>query len=195
MGKYTKDKIMFISHKNNVLQTVHETEWQCRRLVKGLDKLEYWTWLASVTSGDPPVVDLSGETGYTIVECIDEDVRARLSQLGDYSADGVHNIKWSNSKVKCEEILGNDGKSQSPKIYVKSHFKGDNTAKNARLLADKWANVRRFRDKDLQSSDWTILDDSPLDNASKIKWQEYRQKLRDVPTQSDPDNISWPSKP
>ena len=182
---------MFISHKNNVLQTVHETEWQCRRLVKGLDKLEYWTWLASVTSGDPPVVDLSGETGYTIVECIDEDVRARLSQLGDYSADGVHNIKWSDSKVSAiidQDIDGED-------ITIQTHFSGDDTAKDARLLADKWANIRRFRDKDLQSSDWTILDDSPLDNASKIKWQEYRQKLRDVPTQSDPDNISWPSKP
>jgi len=62
---------MFISHKSNVLQTVHETEWQCRRLVKGLGKSEYWTWLATVTSGDPPVVDYSGETGYVIVECTD----------------------------------------------------------------------------------------------------------------------------
>ena len=59
---------MFISHKSNVLHTIHETEWQCRRKTKGLDKPEYWAWLDSVTSGDPPVVDLSGETGYTIVE-------------------------------------------------------------------------------------------------------------------------------
>ena len=51
---------MFISHKSNVLQTVHETEWQCRRKVKGQTKPEYWAWLDSVTSGDPPVVDLSG---------------------------------------------------------------------------------------------------------------------------------------
>ena len=61
---------MYISHKSNVLQTVHESEWQCRRLVKGLDKSEYWPWLATVTSdAHPPVVDYSGETGYTIVEC------------------------------------------------------------------------------------------------------------------------------
>ena len=75
---------MFISHKSNVLQQVHETEWQCRRLTKGLDKSEYWTWLDSVTSGDPPVADYSGETGYTIVECTDEAVQARLVQLDDY---------------------------------------------------------------------------------------------------------------
>ena len=61
---------MYISHKSNVIQTVHETEWQCRRKVKGLDKPEYWAWLDSVTDADG-VVDYSGETGYTIVECTD----------------------------------------------------------------------------------------------------------------------------
>jgi hypothetical protein len=109
---------MFISHKSNVLQTVHETEWQCRRKVKGLNKSEYWTWLASVTSGDPPVVDLSGETGYTIVECADEDVQARLNQLGDYQAEGVYNIKYYASKRDAEEILDNEGNSHDPKQYV-----------------------------------------------------------------------------
>jgi hypothetical protein len=134
---------MYISHKSNVLQTVHETEWQCRRNTKGQSKSEYWTWLASVTSGDPPVVDYSGETGYTIVECTDEDVQARLVQLDDYtSMDGVYNITWSDSKVNCEEILDIDGKSQSPKVYVKSLFIGVDSAKDARLLADKWTAVR-----------------------------------------------------
>ena len=89
---------MYISHKSNVLQTVHETEWQCRRMLKGQTKPEYWAWLASVTSGEPPVVDLSGETGYVIVECTDEDVQARLNQLSDYQAEGVYNIKYYTSK-------------------------------------------------------------------------------------------------
>ena len=183
---------MYISHKSNVLQTVHETEWQCRRKVKGLDKSEYWTWLATVTSGDPPVVDYSGETGYTIVECSDEDVQARLNQLGDYtSMDGVYNIKWSDSKVNCEEILDIEGKSQDPKVYVKSHFKGDDTAKDARLLADKWIAVRRDRDNRLSQTDYLALSDSTL--ATNMK--TYRQALRDVPAQADVDNITWPSKP
>ena len=71
---------MFISHKSNVIQQIHETEWQCRRLTKGLTKPEYWTWLDSVTSGDPPEPDYSSETGYTIVKCTDEDVQERLVQ-------------------------------------------------------------------------------------------------------------------
>jgi len=187
---------MYISHKSNVLQTTHETEWQCRRNVKGLNKPEYWTWLDSVTSGDPPVVDYSGETGYTIVECADENVQERLNQLGDYMASSpetgtVYNIKWSDSKVNCEEILDFEGNSQDPKVYVKSHFKGDDTAKDARLLADKWTAVRRDRDNRLSQTDYLALSDSTL--ATNMK--TYRQALRDVPAQADVDNITWPTKP
>ena len=117
---------MYISHKSNVLQTFHETEWQCRRNTKGLNKPEYWTWLDSVTSGDPPVADYSGETGYTIVECTDEDVQARLGQLDDYVSnelEGItYNIKYYVTKRDAEEILDPDGKSHDPKQYVQSHF-------------------------------------------------------------------------
>ena len=185
---------MYISHKSNVLQTVHETEWQCRRKVKGLNKSEYWTWIGTITTEDSDghdVVTYPSED-FTIVECTDEDVQARLRQLGDYqSMEGVYNIKWSDSKVNCEEILDMDGKSQSPKVYVKSHFKGDDTAKDARLLADKWANVRRDRNRKLAETDYLALSDNTISGAMQI----YRQKLRDVPAQADVDNITWPSKP
>ena len=187
---------MYISHKSNVLQQVHEAEWQCRRKTKGLTKPEYWEWLATITSGDPPVVDYSGETGYTIVECTDEDVQARLVQLSDYISSTpdtgtVYNIKYYASKRDAEEILDIDGKSHDPKQYVQSHFVPDDTAKDARLLADKCANVRRDRNSKLAETDYLALSDNTLADNMKT----YRQELRDVPTQSDPDNITWPSKP
>ena len=75
---------MYISHKSNVIQQVHDTEWQCRRMTKELTRGEYSAWLDSITTvtGTGPdekiTVDYSGETGYTIVKCIDEDARARL---------------------------------------------------------------------------------------------------------------------
>ena len=187
---------MYISHKNNTLQQAHETEWQCRRLSKGMSKPEYWTWIETITSGDPPVVTYPSED-FTIVECTDENVQARLVQLSDYMASSpetgtTYNIKWSDSKVNCEEILDIDGKSQSPKVYVKSHFKGDDTAKDARLLAEKWTAVRRDRDRRLAETDYLALSDQTLSNSMKT----YRESLRDVPEDnSDPDNISWPSKP
>ena len=186
---------MFISHKSNVLQQVHETEWQCRKNTKGLSKPEYWEWLATITSGDPPVVDYSGETGYTITECTDENVQERLVQLSDYvsnTLDGTtYNIKYYASKRDAEEILDIDGKSHDPKQYVQSHFVGDDSAKDAKLLANKWTNVRSERNRKLAETDYLALSDNTL--ATNMK--TYRQKLRDVPKQSDPDNITWPTKP
>jgi len=192
---------MYISHKANVLQQVHETEWQCRRKSKGLDKSEYGAWIATITTQDDDgndVITYPSED-FTIVECTDEDVWARLVQLSDYvnsnrSPDEalVYNIKWSDSKVNCEEVLDIDGKSQSPKVYVQSHFKGDDTARDARILAEKWASVRRDRDRRIAETDYLALSDSTLSSTMKT----YRQSLRDVPEDNaDPDNVSWPSKP
>ena len=189
---------MYISHKSNVIQQVHETEWQCRRKTKGLDKPEYWAWLDSVTSGDPPVVAYSGETGYTIVECIDEDVQARLVQLNDYiSMDGVYNIKYYASKRDAEEILDNDGNSHDPKQYVQSHFVPQDDTRDARILAEKWANVRAERDRRIAATDWRVIVASESDEGSDLptKWKTYRTNLRDITEQADPDNITWPTEP
>lgn len=181
---------MFISHKNNVIQNVHEMEWQCRMVAKSFnDTSEYWTWLATITTQDSDghdVVTYPSED-FTIVECSDEDAQARLNQLGDYSAEGVYNIKWSDSKVSAvtgQDIDGND-------ITIQTHFSGNDTTKNARLLADKWTAVRRDRDNRLSQTDYLALSDSTLaDNMTT-----YRQALRDVPSQADVDNITWPTKP
>ena len=195
---------MFISHKSNVLQIVHETEWQCRRKVKGQTKPEYWAWLDSVTSGDPPVVDLSGETGYTIVECTDEDVNARLNQLDDYVSNSpdtgtTYNIKYYASKRDAEEILDNDGNSHDPKQYVQSHFVGNDTAKDARLLAEEWTRIRGERDRLLTSSDWTQGGDSPLGESKKTEWATHRTILRDLPSDQSSKttyaDITWPPEP
>ena len=195
---------MFISHKSNVLQQVHETEWQCRKSSKGLSKPEYWAWLDSVTSGDPPVVDYSGETGYTIVEVTDEDVQARLNQLGDYVDRSlvtgiIYNIKWSDDIGNAEEILDNDGNSHDPKQYVQSHLKGDDTAKTARLLAEEWTRIRAERDRLLTSTDWTQANDTALASAKVTAWATYRTSLRTLPADQSSvttyADITWPTKP
>ena len=193
---------MHISHINNVIQQVNEVEWQCRRNTKGQTKAEYWTWLDSVTSGDPPVADYSGETGYVIVECTDEDVQARLIQLGDYTSSSpdtgtVYNIKYYASKRDAEEILDNDGNSHDPKQYVSSHFVGQDDTKDARILAEKWVNIRRQTDSLIAETDWRVIVSSESDEGSDLptKWKTYRTSLRDVPSQADPDNITWPTKP
>ena len=65
-------------------------------------------------------------------------------------------------------------------------------AENTRLLADKWIAVRRDRDKKLAETDYLALSDNTISGDMQI----YRQKLRDVPKDnSDPGNITWPTKP
>ena len=58
---------------------------------------------------------------------------------------------------------------------------------------DMWGEIREKRDVLLAETDWTQNPDVP--STTKVKWQTYRQALRDVPSQSDPYNITWPTKP
>ena len=196
---------MYISHKSNVLQHIHETEWQCRMMSKGLSKPEYWAWLDSVTtvSGTPPdtvsTVDLSGETGYTIVECTDEDVQTRLGQLDDYVSNELegttYNIKYYASKRDSEEILDPDGNSHDPKQYVQSHFVPQDDTRDARLLADEWTRIRTERTRLLAETDHLALSDQTLSAGMKT----YRTSLRDLPSdqssKSKYSDITWPTKP
>ena len=186
---------MFISHKSNVIQHIEEVEWNCRRKTKGMTKPEYWAWLESVTTDG--VVDYSGETGYTMVECTDEDVNARLEQLSDYIGGMplVYNIKYYASKRDAEEILDIDGKSQDPKQYVQSHFVGQDDTRDARLLADEWTQIRAERTRLLGETDHHALSDQTLSADMKT----YRTKLRDLPSDQSSktkySDITWPTKP
>jgi len=59
----------------------------------------------------------------------------------------------------------------------------------------EWKGIRAVRDTKLRFSDWTQVPDSPLDSSKKTEWQTYRQSLRDITTQSDVWNITWPTEP
>ena len=173
---------MFISHKSNVLQQIADTDWDCRRKTKGLSKHEYWAWLDSVTTDG--VADYSGETGYTMVECTDENVQARLDQLNNYiSIDGIYNIKYYATK-RDSEIDG-----------VKSHFIGDDTARDKRILDEEWARIRQRRTRLLGDTDHHALSDQTLSDDMKT----YRKSLRDLPSDQSSktkySDITWPTKP
>ena len=160
-----------------------------------MTKSEYGAWLDSITDSDGVITYPSED--FTIVECTDENVKERLSQLSEYqSFDCIYNIKWSNSKVNCEEVLDILGKSHDPKQYVQSHFKGDDTAKDGRLLASEWKLIRRVRDIRLAETDWMTCSDSPTMSAGN---KTYRQKLRDLPSDQSSKktyaDITWPTKP
>ena len=162
---------MFVSHKSNVIQSIHETEWQCRRLVKGLDKSDYWAWLETVTTDHVP--DYSGETDYSIVETEVEVEGCNKSGHITSNVDGkYYHLKWNGSKIV-----------------------NDDDALAAYQLAEKWKQVRQDRDRLLNETDWVVTKATETGVTVTSAWKTYRQKLRDVPSQSDPDNITWPTKP
>ena len=67
----------------------------------------------------------------------------------------------------------------------------DNIAAAQPSDEDKWVRVRQQRDSLLRDCDWWASSDLTISDAQK----KYRQDLRDLPTQSDVDNITWPDKP
>ena len=57
-----------------------------------------------------------------------------------------------------------------------------------------WIQIRLQRDALMAASDYTQMPDYNASN--KAAWATYRQALRDLPqTQTDPANITWPTKP
>lgn len=64
---------------------------------------------------------------------------------------------------------------------------------NAERVAHQWEKTRMKRNGLLSSSDWTQLSD--VSSVDKTAWATYRQQLRDVTTQADPFNITWPTEP
>ena len=168
---------MYISHKSNTLLKVADTEWDCRRQSKGMTKPDYWAWIATITSGYPPVVTYTSED-FTIREIQDENVSMRLSELDSYISSTIEGTTY-NIKVYKNKKNG-------------SHFEGDDTEKDKRVLADKWVDIRLERNRKLAETDYLALSDQTLSNNMK----NYRDALRDVPSDnSDPDNIDWPAKP
>ena len=164
---------MYIAHKSNVLQNYHQEEWRCRRLVKGMTKSEYWAWIETITSGDPPTVDYSGETGYTIVECTDEDVQARLAQLDEYINHNrlpgealVYNIKYYVTKRDSEILIAENVEDEDgnpvAKVYLQSHFIPQDDTRDARILADEWTQIRAERTRLLAETDHLALSDQTL---------------------------------
>jgi len=171
---------MFIATKDTKVIVIHEVEWQCRRKAKSLSRPEYWTWLESVTTEDEnghKTYDFSGED-YEIVE-----TDAPLS----YQDEEGNTISFNQSGHIHSDLDGThyhltwDGSAITP----------DDTALIECQTAEKWKRVRADRNRKLAETDYLALNDQNL----SAEMTTYRQALRDITTQTDPDNITWPSKP
>lgn len=84
----------------------------------------------------------------------------------------------------------------SGSIYVQTYeiSDADETTINTRKEI-KWEEIREQRNQLLSQCDWTQFQDSPITGSQLTLWQTYRQELRDITNQSNPFEISWPTKP
>ena len=95
------------------------------------------------------------------------DYTKNISEGTPELVDGTYNQTWNQSNASETEI-------------------------NIRIES-KWIEIRNLRDQLLLESDWTQLADSP--QITHNDWKSYRQYLRDITSQSNPFDISWPTKP
>jgi hypothetical protein len=84
----------------------------------------------------------------------------------------------------------------SGSIYVQVWNITDSSEEETNTRIDeKWGEVRETRNLLLQQSDWTQFQDSPITGSKLTEWQTYRQHLREITSQSNPFNLSWPTRP
>ena len=58
---------------------------------------------------------------------------------------------------------------------------------------DTWEQMRAYRNELIKLSDWTQGADVP--DTIKLKWQSYRQALRDITNASSTSDVVWPTEP
>ena len=104
----------------------------------------------------------------------------------------VDNVSYNSKTQKLKSIfpilIDN-------KVYVVEVVNKSQDECNIELLNE----VRLKRDKLLKESDIYVLSDrwDSYSDEKKLRWKEYRQKLRDVPQEfvEHLDNVFWPSMP
>ena len=90
-----------------------------------------------------------------------------------------------DQKLTKVDVYLESGKAYNCKVEATT------TEERTTLINNQWSSIREERDEKLQETDWRASSDLTLSDA----WKTYRQALRDIPTQSDPFNITWPTKP
>ena len=113
-------------------------------------------------------LDLSSFNVVTIEEVVKPSFDAKTQKIteGEPVLDsGKWKQTWSVTSLTSDEI----------------------TANNNNL----WTGIRSVRDELLAECDWRACSDRTMSED----WKTYRQALRDITTQSDPYNITWPTIP
>jgi hypothetical protein len=95
-----------------------------------------------------------------------------------------------------ENAIKNNDDNIANADYIKNLIREKHKLSSTEMLLRKSAIQKR--NSLLYLSDWTQLPDvqETFDAEEKVRWAEYRQKLRDITSQSKwPLDIDWPKQP
>ena len=90
-----------------------------------------------------------------------------------------------DQKLTKVDVYLDSGKAYSVKVETCTD---DEKAAN---IVKEWVSIRESRNEKLEATDWRACSDLTISDECK----NYRQALRDITTQSDPYNITWPTPP
>ena len=99
----------------------------------------------------------------------------------------VENLSYTTPTQKLSSVDAYVEGGKAYNVKVESTTADEQTT----LTNQQWSSIRLQRDNLLKNTDWRASSDLTLSDD----WKNYRQALRDVPTQSDPFNITWPTEP
>lgn len=108
--------------------------------------------------------------------CAERDL---LKQKFDPATEGLMRAK---SDPLADEVKGG---------LVQNIPRSEDDLKNERLQE-----VRMKRNRLLQATDWTQVEDAPLETSEKRAWARYRRELRQLPEELEKnEDFPWPKPP
>ena len=90
-----------------------------------------------------------------------------------------------DQKLTKVDVYLDSGKAYSVKVETCTD------EEKAANIVKEWVSIRESRNEKLEATDWRACSDLTISD----EWKNYRQALRDITTQSDPYNITWPTPP
>lgn len=99
----------------------------------------------------------------------------------------IETLSFTSPTQKLSTVAAYVDSGKAYNVKVESTTTDEQTA----FTNEQWQEIRSIRDQLLNQTDWRASSDLTLADT----WKTYRQALRDITTQSDPFNITWPTKP
>tara|TARA_B100000424_G_scaffold141650_1_gene107639 strand:- start:65 stop:514 length:450 start_codon:yes stop_codon:yes gene_type:complete len=113
------------------------------------------------------------------------------TDLTNYGVITIQEVSQPSYDRKTQKIAESDpvldGETWKQNWIVTSLTSDEIAARDS----EHWIGIRRVRDELLAECDWRACSDRTMSED----WKTYRQALRDITTQSDPYNITWPTIP